>query len=133
MALVGAVGGAGTTRLCVEFAATLARDDRDVAVFDAAQRSLDGRPVFAAIARKLAADGAGTVTEDDEQAGDDTAVDFRVVSVVTDRYDRAVAVAGGLAAALGTDLLLLSGLSYFQYGQYALPAAGWVAELLATA
>ena len=36
MALVGAVGGAGTTRLCVEFAATLARDDRDVAVFDAA-------------------------------------------------------------------------------------------------
>ena len=36
LALVGAVGGAGTTRLCVEFAATLARDGRDVAVFDAA-------------------------------------------------------------------------------------------------
>jgi cellulose biosynthesis protein BcsQ len=36
LALVGAVGGAGTTRLCVEFAAILARDDRDVAVFDAA-------------------------------------------------------------------------------------------------
>jgi cellulose biosynthesis protein BcsQ len=36
LALVGAVGGAGVTRLCVEFAATLARDGRDVAVFDAA-------------------------------------------------------------------------------------------------
>jgi 4-amino-4-deoxy-L-arabinose transferase-like glycosyltransferase len=54
-------------------------------------------------------------------------------SVLTDRFDRATAVAGGLAAALGTDLLLLSGLAYFQYGQYALPAAGWVADLLATA
>ncbi|MEF8789307.1 MAG: ParA family protein [Haloarculaceae archaeon] len=36
LALVGAVGGAGTTRLCVEFAAVLARDGHDVAVFDAA-------------------------------------------------------------------------------------------------
>ena len=54
-------------------------------------------------------------------------------TVVTDRGDRAVAVAGGLAAALGTDFLLLSGLVYFQYGQYALPAAGWVADLLAVA
>jgi len=36
LALVGAVGGAGTTRLCVEFAAILARDGRDVAVVDAA-------------------------------------------------------------------------------------------------
>lgn len=36
LALVGAVGGAGATRLCVEFAAILARDGRDVAVFDAA-------------------------------------------------------------------------------------------------
>jgi cellulose biosynthesis protein BcsQ len=35
-ALVGATGGAGTTRLSVEVAATLARDGRDVAVFDAA-------------------------------------------------------------------------------------------------
>jgi hypothetical protein len=54
-------------------------------------------------------------------------------SVLTDRFDRATAVAGGLAAALGTDFILLSGLVYFQYGQYALPAAGWVADLLATA
>jgi hypothetical protein len=36
----------------------------------------------------------------------------------------------GLAAALGTDFLLLSGLVYFQYGQYALPAAGELARLL---
>ncbi|WP_323191171.1 AAA family ATPase [Halostella sp. PRR32] len=35
-ALVGATGGAGSTRLSVEVAATLSRDDRDVAVFDAA-------------------------------------------------------------------------------------------------
>jgi len=35
-ALVGATGGAGTTRLCVELAATLARAGDDVAVFDAA-------------------------------------------------------------------------------------------------
>jgi septum site-determining protein MinD len=35
-ALVGATGGAGTTRLCVEVAATLARDGREVAVLDAA-------------------------------------------------------------------------------------------------
>lgn len=34
--LVGAVGGAGTTRLTVECAAALAREDRDVAVLDAA-------------------------------------------------------------------------------------------------
>ena len=35
-ALVGATGGAGTTRLCVELAATLARAGEDVAVLDAA-------------------------------------------------------------------------------------------------
>ena len=35
-ALVGATGGAGTTRLAVELGATLARDGRDVAVLDAA-------------------------------------------------------------------------------------------------
>ena len=54
-------------------------------------------------------------------------------AVVTDRVDWATAVAAGLAAALGTDFLLLSGLVYFQYGQYALPAAGWIADLLAVA
>jgi diadenosine tetraphosphate (Ap4A) HIT family hydrolase/MinD-like ATPase involved in chromosome partitioning or flagellar assembly len=35
-ALVGAVGGAGTTRTTIELAATLARDGRDVAILDAA-------------------------------------------------------------------------------------------------
>lgn len=35
IALVGAVGGAGTTRLCLEFAGTLAWTGRDVAVVDA--------------------------------------------------------------------------------------------------
>lgn len=35
-ALVGATGGAGTTRLAVELGATLARDGRDVAILDAA-------------------------------------------------------------------------------------------------
>lgn len=36
LALVGAAGGAGTTRLAVEFGATLARSGRDVAVVDTA-------------------------------------------------------------------------------------------------
>jgi MinD-like ATPase involved in chromosome partitioning or flagellar assembly len=36
LALVGAVGGAGTTRTAVEFGATLAREGRDVAILDAA-------------------------------------------------------------------------------------------------
>ncbi|MFC6952250.1 ParA family protein [Halorubellus litoreus] len=36
VAVAGATGGAGTTRLVVETAGILARDDRDVAVFDAA-------------------------------------------------------------------------------------------------
>lgn len=36
VALVGATGGAGTTRLTVEFGAILARSGRDVAIFDAA-------------------------------------------------------------------------------------------------
>lgn len=36
IALVGATGGAGTTRLSLELAAALATDGRDVAVLDAA-------------------------------------------------------------------------------------------------
>lgn len=50
LAIVGATGGAGTTRLTVEFAATLARAGRDVAVLDAAfatqglRRYVDHRP-----------------------------------------------------------------------------------------
>ncbi|MEF8839387.1 MAG: ParA family protein [Haloarculaceae archaeon] len=50
LALIGATGGAGTTRLAVEFAGTLARAGRDVAVIDAAfetqglRRYVDERP-----------------------------------------------------------------------------------------
>jgi septum site-determining protein MinD len=50
LALVGTTGGAGTTRLTVEIAATVARTGRDVAVLDAAfgtqglRRYVNGRP-----------------------------------------------------------------------------------------
>lgn len=53
--------------------------------------------------------------------------------VFTDDVDRVTMGVAGLAAALGTDFLLLSGLVYFQYGQYALPAVGRLAEYLAVA
>lgn len=56
-----------------------------------------------------------------------------LATVVTDRFDRAAAVAAGVAAALGTDFLLLSGLVYFRYGQYALPAADALSRILARA
>ncbi|WP_436907195.1 hypothetical protein [Halosimplex marinum] len=56
-----------------------------------------------------------------------------VGSALDDRFDRATAVTGGLAAALGTDLLVLAGLVYFQYGPYALPAVDYLADLLASA
>jgi len=49
-------------------------------------------------------------------------------SAVTDGVDRLTAALMGLAAALGTDFLLLSGIVYFQYGQYALPAVGELAR-----
>jgi hypothetical protein len=55
---------------------------------------------------------------------------FAAVSAVTDAVDRMTAALLGLAAALGTDFLLLSGLVYFRYGQYALPASGELARLL---
>lgn len=55
---------------------------------------------------------------------------FAVASVLDDRADRATAVTGGLAAALGTDFLLLSGLVYYQYGSYALPLSDALARLL---
>ena len=60
-ALVGAAGGAGTTRLAVEMGATLARTGRDVAVMDAAYETqglgdyVDGR---------IGADVTELVTED---------------------------------------------------------------------
>ena len=54
-------------------------------------------------------------------------------SAVDDRFDRATAVALGLSAAMGTNLLVLSGVVYFQYGPYALPMVDWLADLLASA
>ncbi|MFC6960705.1 hypothetical protein ACFQJ8_01130 [Halocatena marina] len=36
IAVLGAVGGAGTTRTCLEFGSILARDGRSVAILDAA-------------------------------------------------------------------------------------------------
>jgi len=56
-----------------------------------------------------------------------------VGSALDARFDLATAVTGGLAAALGTDLLALSALVYFQYGPYVLPAVDWLADLLASA
>ena len=53
-----------------------------------------------------------------------------LASLVDERADRATAVTGGVAAALGTDFLLLSGLFYFQYGPYALPLVDYLAGLL---
>jgi len=56
-----------------------------------------------------------------------------MASVLDARADRPTAVTGGLAAALGTDFLLLSGLVYFQYGPYALPLSDALAKLLGIA
>jgi len=72
--LVGAAGGAGTTRLSVEVAATLARDGRDAAVLDADYATqgladyVDGR---------IAPD-ATTLVTDDPAAVDDGLVDLAV-------------------------------------------------------
>ena len=49
------------------------------------------------------------------------------------RFDPVTAVSGGLSAALGTNLVLLSGLVYFQYGPYVLPMMDWLADVLAAA
>lgn len=53
-----------------------------------------------------------------------------VASTVDERADPLTAIAFGVAAALGTDFLLVSGLAYFQYGQYALPISEWLATFL---
>jgi len=55
---------------------------------------------------------------------------FAATGPFTDSFDRLTALFAGLAGALGTDFLLLSGLVYFQYGQYVLPAVGEFARLL---
>lgn len=56
-----------------------------------------------------------------------------VAGAFDDRFDPVTAVTGGLAAAMGTNLILLSGLAYFQYGPYALPLTDWLADVLAAA
>jgi len=56
-----------------------------------------------------------------------------VGSAVDARVDSVTAVTGGLAAALGTNLALLSAFAYFRYGPHVLPAADWLADLLASA
>jgi hypothetical protein len=48
-----------------------------------------------------------------------------------DRFDPILAVLLGIAAALGTSFLLLSGISYFQYGQYALPVVETISRHVA--
>jgi uncharacterized membrane protein len=54
-------------------------------------------------------------------------------SALDERVDSVTAVVGGLAAALGTDLALLSAFVYFRYGPHVLPVADWLADLLASA
>ena len=97
---------------------------------------LVGAQLFIVVVGAVASLGPGEAIQVHAVVGLVAAAGFGVLAVatvLTEYADRAAAVAGGLAAALGTDLLLLSGLVYFQYGQYALPAAGWVADLLAVA
>ncbi|WP_436907875.1 ParA family protein [Halosimplex marinum] len=60
-AVVGGVGGAGATRLSVEFAATLARDGRDVAVVDAAFAT-QGLSAF--VPGRIDPDVTGVLTDD---------------------------------------------------------------------
>jgi cellulose biosynthesis protein BcsQ len=60
-ALVGAVGGAGTTRLALEFGATLARDGRSVLVVDAAYAT---QGLSTAVPGRIEADVTAVVTED---------------------------------------------------------------------
>ncbi|MBX0295988.1 ParA family protein [Haloarcula nitratireducens] len=61
LALVGVTGGAGTTRTAVEMAATLARADRSVAVFDAAFAT-QGLATF--VAGRIDADVTAVATGD---------------------------------------------------------------------
>lgn len=60
-ALVGAAGGAGTTRLALEFGATLARDGRSVLIVDAAYAT---QGLSTAVPGRIDADVTAAVTED---------------------------------------------------------------------
>jgi len=61
LAVVGAAGGVGTTRLTLESAATLARTGRDVAVFDAA---FDTQGLAGYVEGRIDADVTALVTDD---------------------------------------------------------------------
>lgn len=65
-ALVGAVGGAGTTRLTLEFGATLARDGRSVALVDAAYAT---QGLSTAVPGRIDTDLTRIVTEDSPLRG----------------------------------------------------------------
>jgi septum site-determining protein MinD len=99
VALVGVAGGAGTTRLTVETAATLARDDRDVAVFDAAFAT-QGLAQY--VHGRIDVDVTRLVTDDDIAPSD------AFVDLATDTPGRvavcpAYAAFSGLAAAKTSD------------------------------
>jgi septum site-determining protein MinD len=74
-ALVGGVGGAGTTRLALEFGATLARDGRSVLVADAAYAT---QGLSTVVPGRIDADVTAAVTEDRplETATDSLDVDW---------------------------------------------------------
>ncbi|MFB6120019.1 MAG: ParA family protein [Halobacteriaceae archaeon] len=66
-AVLGAVGGAGATRLAVEFGALLARDDRDVAILDAAYAT---QGLARHVADRIDPDVTALVTADDPTLAD---------------------------------------------------------------
>lgn len=72
-AVVGAVGGAGATRLSLEFAATLARDGRSVAVVDAAYET---QGLATAVPGRIGTDVTAVVTADGPLAAATTRLDL---------------------------------------------------------
>ncbi|QPV61378.1 AAA family ATPase [Halosimplex litoreum] len=79
-AVVGGVGGAGATRLSVEFAATLARAGRDVAVVDAAF-STQGLAAF--VPERIEPDVTRVLTDDRPLAAAETRLGLDVPGSVT--------------------------------------------------
>ncbi|MFC6730175.1 ParA family protein, partial [Natronoarchaeum mannanilyticum] len=72
-ALVGTAGGAGATRLTAEVGATLARDDRSVAVLDVAFAT---QGLAQHVPGRIETDVVDLVTDDDPRPSD-AAVDLR--------------------------------------------------------
>ncbi|WP_436928320.1 ParA family protein [Halosimplex halobium] len=79
-AMVAGVGGAGATRLSVEFAATLARAGRDAAVVDAAF-STQGLSAF--VPERIDPDVTRALTDDRPLTGAETRLDLDVSGSVT--------------------------------------------------